>query len=108
MGSALPSAVDRHRKGAPLGRLLCLGEGIFVFRYLGIRFNVEGTENLRQRGIHRRGSTGMTLELSDPNLSSAKGEQSAKMAGSTRIIRYVLFAFFVSGIYLQETSRAKE
>ena len=59
---------------------------------------MEGSENLRQRGIHSKNNIGVSGGNLDSTLPSGKGEQSANMAGSTRILRYVLFAFFVGGL----------
>ena len=66
---------------------------------------MEDSGNLRQRGIHRKNTVGRSGEILDSTLPSGKGEQSANMAGSTRIIRYVLFAFFVSGLPVLEVIR---
>lgn len=65
---------------------------------------MEGSANLlRQRDKHRKlgpGSEIRPTESLDEGPSSPKGEKSDTMAaGSSRIIRYVLFAFFV-GRYL--------
>ena len=68
---------------------------------------MEGSENIRQRGIHRKNSSGKSKEILESTLPSGKGEQSANMAGSTRIIRYVLFAFFVGGLPAFEMICAK-
>ena len=59
---------------------------------------MEDPKNLRQRGIHRKNNIGLSGKNLDSILPSGKGEQSANMAGSTRIIRYVLFAFFVGSL----------
>lgn len=68
---------------------------------------VEGSEKLRQRGIHRKNNISKSEGNLDSTLPSGKGKQSAEMAGSTRIIRYVLFAFFVSGLPAFEMICAK-
>lgn len=60
---------------------------------------VEGSENLRRRGPHRNSGLEVIAEfpsLLEENTTSPGGEKPDKMAaGSSRIIRYVLFAFFV-------------
>ena len=68
---------------------------------------MEGSENIRQRGIYRKNSIGKSKEVLDSTVPSGKGEQSANMAGSTRIIRYVLFAFFVGDLPAFERVSAK-
>lgn len=68
---------------------------------------MEGSESLRQRGIHKKADTGTPPK--DPNSlddssPAPEGDNTAEMAaGSARIIRYVLIAFFVSGIALNTT-----
>ena len=64
---------------------------------------VEGSENLRQRG--QRWKSGLepipaSTAQRDDSASSAEDDSVGTMAaGSSRIIRYVLFAFFVSRYY---------
>ena len=61
---------------------------------------MEGSENLRQRGNRRKPQLKTSLNAAiqlDDSPPSPSGEQVDTMAaGSSRIIRYVLFAFFVS------------
>ena len=59
---------------------------------------MEGSENLRQRGNRRKPEPEPELLAQlDNRFTLLGGEQANTMAaGSSRIIRYVLFAFFVS------------
>ncbi len=63
---------------------------------------MEGSESLRQRGSRAKPVPGTPSKESDSREDSSpapKGGTTAEMAaGSARIIRYVLFAFFV-GVY---------
>jgi len=74
-----------------------------------VRLTVEGPENLRRRGPHR--NSGIELipkssSLLEENTSLPEGKETDKMAaGSSRIIRYVLFAFFV-GRFLYQSNPA--
>ncbi len=60
---------------------------------------MEGSENLRWRGPHQNSgleSTSKPASKTVESASSPEGEKPDDMAaGSSRIIRYVLFAFFV-------------
>lgn len=62
---------------------------------------MQGSENLRKRGKQPQASAGTIPTPSEPLDESSitpEGRCTEEMAGSTRIIRYVLFAFFVGDL----------